>query len=92
MFDPTWTQSQYANTWWIDYAISGSVASASLEVVGGQTVTLASDTGTWAASPSSEIKSGTQVILRATDTSGRNAQTNAFGYLVTASPTTGSCP
>ena len=86
-FDPSWTQGN-ANTWWIEYAISGSVASASLEVVGGATTQLSSMYGKWVGGPNQQIPSGTQVILHATSTSNATAKTQPFPYLVTTSPTT----
>lgn len=86
-FNPTWTQGN-ANTWWIEYAISGSVASASLEVVGGQTTQLSSMYGKWVGGPNQQIPSGTKVVVHATSTTSQNAQTQPFGYLVTTSPTT----
>jgi peptidoglycan/xylan/chitin deacetylase (PgdA/CDA1 family) len=93
-YDPTWQQTTYANNWWVEYAISGTVASASLEVVGGQTVTLSLSYGKWVGSPSSSIASGTQVIVHAKTSSGQTAQTKPFGYLVTTQPVTdcGSAP
>ncbi|HEY1960505.1 MAG TPA: polysaccharide deacetylase family protein [Polyangiaceae bacterium] len=86
-FDPTWQQGN-ANEWWIEYAISGSVTAASLEVVGGPTTTLSNMYGKWVGGPNAQIPSGTSVIVHATDSSNDAAQTSAFPYLVTTNPTT----
>jgi peptidoglycan/xylan/chitin deacetylase (PgdA/CDA1 family) len=88
-FDPTW-QQQDANEWWVEYAISGSVASASFEVVGGPTFALSSNWGKWVGSSPVQVSSGTQVVVHAKSTSGDSAQTQAFPYLVTTNPKT-SC-
>ncbi|MFO0740198.1 MAG: hypothetical protein U0270_30135 [Labilithrix sp.] len=76
-----------ANNWWVEFSISGSVASASLEVVGGGTISLSTQWGKWAGS-TPKIATGTSVVLRAVDTSGRAARTAPFRYLVDAAPTT----
>jgi peptidoglycan-N-acetylglucosamine deacetylase len=87
-FNPTWQQTSYANDWWVEYAISGSVASASLEVVGGATVTLSKSYDKWVGSPPSRIPSGTQVIVRAKSSTNQSAQTQPFAYLVVTNPVT----
>ena len=87
-FNPTWQQTSYANEWWIEYAISGSVASASLEVVGGATVTLSKSYDKWVGSPPSRIPSGTQVIVRAKSSTNQSAQTQPFAFLVVTNPVT----
>jgi len=87
-FNPTWQQTTYANEWWIEYAISGSVTSASLEIVGGATVTLSKSYDKWVGGPPSRIPSGTQVILRAKSSANQSAQTQPFGFLVTTNPVT----
>jgi len=91
--DPTWTQGN-ANAWWVEYAIDApqTIASAYLEVVGGETVQLSSDWGKWVGGPDQEIPAGTQVIVHAEDTNGDLAQTSPFGYLQVTSPTTKPCP
>ena len=85
-FNPTWTQAS-ANEWWIEYAISGTVSSASLEVGGVRTVTLSMNWSKWVAS-TSRIPTGTQVVVRAKNSAGLTAQTQPFGYLVTTRPVT----
>jgi peptidoglycan/xylan/chitin deacetylase (PgdA/CDA1 family) len=87
-FNPTWQQTTYANEWWIEYAISGAVASASLQVVGGATTTLSLSYDKWVGSPAAQIPSGTQVIVRATSSTNQSAQTKPFAFLVTTSPVT----
>ena len=87
-FDPTWAQTSYADEWWVEYTISGSVAAASLEVVDGQTVTLSSQYGKWVGGPSAQIPTGTSVVLHARDTAGDTANTSTFRYLVDTAPAT----
>jgi hypothetical protein len=87
-FNPTWQQTTYANEWWVEYAISGAVASASLQVVGGATTTLSLSYDKWVGSPAAQIPSGTQVIVRATSSTNQSAQTKPFAFLVTTSPVT----
>jgi peptidoglycan/xylan/chitin deacetylase (PgdA/CDA1 family) len=87
-FNPTWQQTTYANEWWIEYAISGAVASASLQVVGGATVTLSQSYDKWVGSTTAQIPSGTQVIVRATSSTNQSAETKPFAFLVTTSPVT----
>jgi peptidoglycan-N-acetylglucosamine deacetylase len=87
-FDPTWQQTSYANEWWIEYAISGSVTSASLEVVGGATTTLSKSYDKWVGSPASRIAAGTPVVVHAKTSANQSAQTQPFGFLVTTSPVT----
>ena len=89
-FNPTWAQTSYANEWWVEYTISGTVSSASLEVVGGSTVTLSMNWNKWVGPTSSRIPSGTQVVLHAKNSAGASAQTQPFPYLVTTQPVT-SC-
>jgi hypothetical protein len=72
----------------VEYTISGSIRSASLEVVGGETVALSSQSGKWVGPPASEIPAGTQVIVHATNTSSQTAQTQAFPYLTQMHPVT----
>lgn len=93
-FDPTWAQTSYANEWWAEYSITGNVSSASLEIVGGPTVTLSSEYGKWIGPTGDRIPTGTQVIVHATDAAGQGAQTQPFPYLVTTTPLTacgGAC-
>jgi peptidoglycan/xylan/chitin deacetylase (PgdA/CDA1 family) len=87
-FDPAWQQTTYANEWWVEYTISGSIASASLEVIGGATFALSSSYGKWVGSPPSQIRSGTKVVVHAKDSAGKSAQTQPFSYLVTTKPVT----
>lgn len=91
-YDPTWSQTTYANEWWVEYAITGNPTAASLAVVGGPTVTLKASWGKWVGAPSSRIARGTSVVLRATNAAG-TAETAPFGYLVTTQPETacGEC-
>lgn len=89
-FDPTWAQTANANDWWVEYTISGSIASASFEVVGGPTFALTSSWGKWVGSAPSQVPSGTNVVVHAKSTSGETAQTRSFPYLVTTTPVT-SC-
>ncbi|HEX7603111.1 MAG TPA: polysaccharide deacetylase family protein, partial [Polyangiaceae bacterium] len=86
-FNPTWQQAS-ANEWWIEYAISGSVTSASLEVVAGQTVPLSLQWNKWVGLAGARIPTGTQVIVHATSAANQSAQTQPFGYLVTTTPVT----
>jgi peptidoglycan/xylan/chitin deacetylase (PgdA/CDA1 family) len=86
-FDPSWQQGN-ANQWWIEYQISGSITSASLQVVNGPTTSLYAAWGKWVGGPAQAIPSGTQVIVRAINTSNQTAQTQPFGYLVTTNPVT----
>lgn len=87
-FDPAWQQTTYANEWWVEYTISGSIASASLEVTGGATFALSRSYGKWVGSPPSQLRSGTKVIVHAKNSAGKSAQTQPFSYLVTTKPVT----
>ena len=87
-FNPTWQQTTSANDWWVEFTISGSIASASVEVVGGSTFALSSEWGKWVGSTPSQIPSGTQIVVHAKSTTGQSAQTRSFPYLVTTKPVT----
>jgi hypothetical protein len=89
-FNPTWSEGE-ANNWWVEYAISGAVASAYLEVVGSTTVALSSQWGEWVGPTNQSIPTGTTVIVHAQSTSGQKAQTKPFAYLTVKSPTTAPC-
>jgi hypothetical protein len=87
-FDPTWQQTTYANEWWVEYTISVSIASASLEVTGGATFALSSSYGKWVGSPPAQLRSGTKVVVHAKNSAGKTAQTQPFSYLVATKPVT----
>jgi hypothetical protein len=87
-FDPTWQQTTYANEWWVEYTISGSITSASLEVTGGSTFALSSSYGKWVGSPPAQLRSGTKVVVHAKSSAGKTAQTQPFSYLVATKPVT----
>ena len=90
-WSPSWQQGS-ANSWWIEYTIGpGTVTSAALEVVGGARTPLSQSWGKWSGRPTPSIPSGTQVVLHATDSSGRTASTVPFGYLTETRPQTASC-
>ena len=92
VWNPTWAQTTDANEWWAEYTIAGgTVKTATLEVVGGRTVTLAANWGAWVGSTGGRIVSGTQVVLHATNTLGQASQTVPFRYLVDLKPTTKPC-
>lgn len=92
-FAPTFSEGDGANTWWVEYDISGSIASAYLEVPGKGTVTLAADEwGKWVGGPDWEIPAGTAVLVHATNTAGAKAQTNGFAYLDVTNPPAATCP
>ncbi|MBX3189453.1 MAG: PQQ-dependent sugar dehydrogenase [Labilithrix sp.] len=90
-FRPTLTQAAGANTWWVEFAISGSIRAASLRIVGGATITMTSAWGKWGGSAPAAIASGTQVVLRAEETSGAIAESVPFRYLVDAQPALTPC-
>jgi uncharacterized repeat protein (TIGR03806 family) len=90
-FSATFTQQDGANEWWVEYTISGAVASAYLQVVGGQRVTLTSGFGEWRGGPSARIPSGTSVFLHAETASGQIAETQTFRYLVDTNPPAKPC-
>jgi uncharacterized repeat protein (TIGR03806 family) len=90
-FAPTFTQHDGAGEWWVEYGISGDVASAYLQVVGGQRVTLSYGYDEWRGGPSSRIPTGTSVFLHAVSTSGQIAETQAFRYLVDTNPVAKPC-
>lgn len=90
-WSPSWSQRGGANTWWVEYAISGPVTAAHLEVVGRGNVTLTPTNGKWVGPPSTEIARGTPVVVHATRNDGKTAKTSPFGYLVQAAPTTAPC-
>lgn len=91
-WDPAWQQGDYSNEWWIQFLISGSsVASAYLEVVGGGQVPLSLAWGSWCGSSSFQVPRGAQVIVHASDSLGRTAQTLPFAYLTTTQPETDPC-
>ncbi len=88
-FDPVWAQGPGANEWWVDFSISGgTITAASLQVVGGTTVTLHADFGRWVGSSPVLITTGTNVFLSATNDVGETARTNIFAYLVNLAPVT----
>lgn len=92
VWNPTWSQTTYANEWWAEYTIvGGTVQTASLEVPGIGTVTLEANWGKWIGSTGFRIPSGTQVVLHATSSLGQVAQTVPFRYLVDLKPTTKPC-
>jgi hypothetical protein len=84
-FASTFTQGS-ANEWWVEYFITGDVASAYFQVVGGQRITLSAGYGKWRGKPTAQIPSGASVFVHAEDTSGRVAETEVFRYLVDTSP------
>jgi hypothetical protein len=88
----TWAQGSGANNWWIEYVIGGgTVASATLDIVGGASVPLETKWGKWSAS-TAKIATGASVSLRAVDTAGRTARSVTFRYLVdTAPPSATAC-
>ena len=92
-WNAVWSQGSGANSWWVEYAISGStVASASLELPGGSRLALANRFGKWVSSaPAGGIARGTQVIVHATNILGQAVRTVPFGYLVVTSPQTAGC-
>jgi uncharacterized repeat protein (TIGR03806 family) len=90
-FSATFTQQDGANEWWVEYAIGGTIASAYLQVVGGQRVTLAYGFGEWRGAPSSRIPTGTSVFLHAEMSSGQVAESQTFRYLVDTSPPAKPC-
>ena len=91
--NPTWSQGSGANNWWVEYAITtnATIASASLEVVGSQTVPLSLEWNKWVGSANASISNGASVIVHAQDTLGNHAQTLPFGYLSTTNPKTQTC-
>ena len=90
-WNATWSQGSGANNWWVEYTISGAtVASASLEIVGGGTVTLTKQWNKWVGS-TARIDTGRSVVVHAVDTAGRRTQTEPFGYLSVTSPKTATC-
>ncbi len=89
---PTWSQGLGANAWWVEYAITGeTVKSASLEVVGLGSVTLARQWSKWVGASTFDIPSGTQVVMHATNSFDVSAETVPFRYLVDLEPTTKPC-
>ena len=89
-FSPTWQQGSGANTWWVEYSITGPVRSAQFVVAGGQTIELTHD-GKWHGKPTAAIPSGTSVVLEAESTNGELAETLPFRYLVDHTPVTAPC-
>lgn len=90
----TWAQGAGANNWWVEYAIAtpgAAIGSASLEIVGGETVPLSRSYDKWVGPTSSRIATGASVVVRAADAVGNRAQTIPFGYLSERSPTTATC-
>ncbi len=92
-WDPFWTQTQNAGSWWAEFIIVGGGSlpvSATLEIVGGTSYSLSSSYGKWWAGLNG-VSSGTTVILHATDATGATAHTKPFQYLVDTSATTDAC-
>src|SRR5262249_51579766 len=77
-FDPSWQQTRFANEWWVEFTISGNPTSARLDVVGGESVPLASQFDKWVGATNSRIPTGTQAILHATNAASQSAETVAF--------------
>jgi uncharacterized repeat protein (TIGR03806 family) len=89
-FAPTFTQGS-ANEWWVEYFISGDIASAYFQVIGGQRITLTAGYGKWRGKPSAAIARGTPVLVHAESSTGQIAETETFGYLVDTSPRAKAC-
>ena len=93
--DDTWTpsfaQGTGANEWWVEYVVSGSVASAYLEVAGGGTVPLVFEYGKWRGAPQTRIPRGTTVVVHAESTTGQVGQTMPFAYLDETRPPAKAC-
>lgn len=89
-WDPSWQQGDGANYWWVEYAISGDVTAAYLEVVGVGNVPLSLQWDKWVGE-SAYIAEGASVIVHATNAAGASAQTSPFGYLVETHPLTKPC-
>lgn len=95
-WQPTFEQSANANTYWVEFSISGAVSSARLEIVGGATVPLTYQWQKWVGSFAAGIATGTSVILHAESTTGQVARSRPFRYRVDTRPTVapgicGSC-
>ena len=80
-FAPSFTLGGGANEWWVEFAISGTIASAYLQVVNGQRVDLSFGVGKWRGSPAARVASGTRVFLHAVNASGQVAESAIFRYL-----------
>lgn len=90
-FRPTWAEGSGANNWWIEYTIGGgTIAAASLEVVGRGEVALRPAWGKWVGS-TAMIATGANVIVHARSATGEVARTNVFRYLVDKTPVTAPC-
>lgn len=91
-WDPEWEQGGYSAEWWVQFIITGGgVTSAYLEVVGVGQVPLSLAWGSWSGSSSFPVSTGAQVILHATDSAGRTAQTLPFSYRTNTHPETDPC-
>ncbi|MBW3582092.1 MAG: hypothetical protein KY455_03240 [Euryarchaeota archaeon] len=93
-FSATFTPSKNVNEWWIDVAVksSSSVSKVEVSVNGGSYTALQKNSwGTW--SKSLHAPSGSKVVFRATDSSGKIATSPTFDWLKgTSSTTTTSSP
>lgn len=90
-WSPTWRQETGANTWWIEYAVSGSPRAVRLQIVGGASVNLTSQWGKWVGAYGAGIPTGTSVVLHAESQTGQKAETQPFRYMVDTTPVTKPC-
>lgn len=91
-WDPFWRQASGANEWWIEFELEpGAAETLSLEVISRSAIALEPAWGKWVSAAPFQIPTGSLVLLRATDASGRQAVTVPFEYLVDTSPVTELC-
>jgi hypothetical protein len=91
-WNATFSQTSFANTWWVEYVIGGDmVASATLEVVGRGEVALHAQGSKWVGSAPFQIVSGTSVVLHAVNARGDSVASAPFRYLVDMAPVIAPC-
>lgn len=90
-WNPSWQQESGANEWWVELAISGSIAAAHLEVLGQGDIPLTYRWNKWVGATSFRVAAGTRVVAHAEDRAGQHARTRSFSYLVETRPLTDEC-
>jgi hypothetical protein len=90
-YDAKFTVSGSVNTYWADVKVTSSPAPAKVEmkVNGGSWMAMSkSSWGTW--TKSTHVAKGSDVVFRATDSSGRTDLSGTYDWMVSSSPTTGT--
>lgn len=93
-WDPQWAQQGGAGEWWAEFKVAGGGALTTAVVVEnlatGALHPLTYNYGRWTGGVTN-LLSGTQVVLRATNALGATAKTMPFRYLIDLVPVTNPC-